>query len=60
MNAAARSFEILYCKKCKVGMDATVSKTINCPTCGHKRNLLTAQEWTLLPDNSRGDPAHLQ
>jgi hypothetical protein len=40
-------------------MDTSVSKNIKCPTCGRKRKLLSAKEWTILPDNSRDQHTHL-
>jgi transcription initiation factor IIE alpha subunit len=44
MNAANHSLEILYCPKCKVGMDAALSHRQACPRCGAKRRKVRGTE----------------
>ena len=44
MDATMHPLEILYCPKCKVGMDAALSRRQACPRCGTKRRSLQGHE----------------
>ncbi len=44
MNSTTHRLEILYCPKCKVGMDAVLSKQVACPRCGGRRQRVRGVE----------------
>ncbi len=46
MNPTTRPIEILYCSKCKVGVDADLCKRNVCPHCGVlRKHMLGAERW---------------
>lgn len=54
MNPTTRPIEILYCPKCKVGIDAELTKQAACPSCGGRRKLMLGAERWLPIEGSSG------
>ncbi|MEX1071039.1 MAG: hypothetical protein WEC37_00280 [Anaerolineales bacterium] len=53
MNLDDLSLEILYCPHCRVGVEASYSKSNACSHCGAPRILLTSQISSLTPEIDR-------
>lgn len=53
MNPTHNAIEILYCPKCKVGIDAALAKREACPSCGAmRRHWRGSERWLPIAGSS--------